>query len=204
MDNQLAQAKELVEVLEQIGTTTDLLSSLQERRGELVTGLAGQATPLGPPAPKAAKKGEGKSAPTPTVNTDSVKAELAELEASGELPTEPLPGQLTDAEVTAQAEEAKQPKPTEAEAMADYEANVDPASAPQRNMIFGILGKQFGIKDPAEVKQVIKSILASQHHGETIESISKELSKEWAKGLIDYLTTAKQADVMKHLEVPFK
>lgn len=193
----LATVRELVEVLEQ-------LDRLTQRKGELIAALAGedwskdklgwvnpQSLVHAPKPPKPRRK-TIETVVEPTTETDifplteqdkaRIEAKVSERNLSGRTPEE----------------QAK----LEADAMADYEANVDPATDSQKRMIFGILGREFGIRDDAEMKDLIIAIVAKLHHGEKIQSISKELSKAWAGDVIDWLTKANQKDI-EALRVPF-
>lgn len=183
-------ARELVEVLEQ-------LESLQTRRVELVTELANMQLPYMHEITKPLKAPKGPKG-----------VEHATLEATAPYEAKealtPIAGsRRTDEQILADPHHRTEAeKERVAELAADiYDANVDPATEPQKRMIFGILSKQFGIKDDAEKKQLIIAILEKQK-GIKLESISKELSKAWAGDLIDYLESATNAEI-EAMRVPF-
>lgn len=140
----------------------------------------------------AALAGQDKPGPTQS------QPDLKQSRTSEEILADPSMGSRT------LEEQAK----IETEAMDVYEANVEPATTAQKKMIFGILSKQFGIKGDDELKQAIIALVAHQHHGYKLESISKELSKAWAGGVIDYLesgpSTKEVMEIIKKLkDVPF-
>lgn len=208
----LEAARELVAVLEQ-------LEALQSRRVELLAVLGGPT--LGPtPAdlkyvteqlngqphtyepPKAAVKAPKAGKATDVQNVLAVtkdallEGEASRIRTSAEILADGGMGHRTE------AEQAK----IEDEAMDVYDANVQPASEAQRRMLFGTLGREFGVKGDDNLKHVIIELLARQHHGERIQSIREELSSPWASGLIDWLVNGDKAELKKliaGMEIPF-
>lgn len=77
-----------------------------------------------------------------------------------------------------------------------YNAGEEKASDAQKRMIFALLGTEHGIANDEDKKAVIVGIIKQQHNGWVLES-TKDLSKTWATGVIDYLKKAKAADLAK-------
>lgn len=203
----LAAAKELVAVLEQLEATIATVRGLEAHRDELLAGLVDSGVMLGTaptPAVKAPKAPEeGISTPPRRLKT---KPSIEEVIARNP----PLHPERSSAEILAddslghrtETEQAK----IEDEAMDVYDANVQPASEAQRRMLFGTLGREFGVKGDDNLKHVIIELLAHQHHGEKIQSIREELSSPWASGLIDWLVNGDKAELKKlitGMEIPF-
>lgn len=184
-------ARELVAVLEQ-------LESLQLRRVELLSALGYPGPTIEAQLPKAAVK-----APKAAKGVEQATLEAIAPYAAKEALIPTAGSRRTDEQILADPHHRTEAeKQRVAELAADiYDANVDPATEPQKRMIFGILSKQFGIKDDAEKKQLIIAILEKQK-GIKLESISKELSKAWAGDLIDYLESATNAEI-EAMRVPF-
>lgn len=166
-----------LEAAKELVVVLEQMEALQQRRTELIATLGGETPAAAVRAPKAAKGKVSELQPATAIDPlDTIEA----------MPTD-----------TPEQKEAQMAAANEL-----YMANVEPASDKQKAMMFGILSKQFGIKDDAEAKAVIVAIVAKQHHGEKIISIREELSKQWANGVIDYLLKASN-DEIKKLTVPF-
>jgi hypothetical protein len=82
-----------------------------------------------------------------------------------------------------------------------YDATYERRTDSQMRMIFGLLNKEHGIKDEVEQKAVIVGITAKLHEGEIIGS-TKDLSKQWAGDIIDYLQKHSTEEVKTFL-IPF-
>lgn len=187
----LQTAQELVTVLEQLAT-------LETRREQLIAALAGVRL-------EEIALVDHDGTPTMVVTGESKRTTFSEL---ADKPKQPRTSEEILADPSMGSRTPEEQAKVEADAMDVYEANVDPATTAQKKMIFGILSKQFGIKGDDELKQAIVAIIAHQHHGIKLESISKELSKVWAGGVIDYLesgpSTKEVMEIIKQLkDVPF-
>lgn len=90
---------------------------------------------------------------------------------------------------------------SESEAWALYDAGVEKRSQSQMNMIFALLAK-FDIKDEPSMKAALWGIIKQQHGDMVVPESTKELSKAWASGVIDYLTKATKKDLDQWV-VPF-
>lgn len=92
------------------------------------------------------------------------------------------------------------------EAQADYEkqdelygAGVESMTLAQGRMIFAVLQSDHGFTNDVDKKAVIAGIIAKLHNGWKLES-TKDLSKVWAKDVIDYLQTHSTADLQEFVQ----
>lgn len=224
---ELLQQMDLVK--SEMETAVKAYQELDVRRLEILTSLNDGAGKKAKTAPKPKAKEPDKTVIDNGTSVVELETEPVRTTA-GEMFDKALAGKITPAtaakiatdakltpdvqaaiqgNITALREQADKPVPeptpeqqaAEKEAMELYEAGVEKRSDAQMRMIFAILGNH-NLRGENEQKQVIWGVIAEQHHGETLDS-TKNLSKAWATGLIDFLNKAKPGTLNKYLKEPF-